>query len=175
MSALIIGRDQTIEFLGIACKGAWFKVTPDWHERDDAQYKAVIVTFRGTDALSNQSFIRDQMREDRNLPGRLNRWIDYLKAQGNCSVFTIGVDARFGGAVCYHPPLQDVEIISAPFCIAKLGDEVDGYIVQRAFDNKFREIMEAAHITSGEAAIHILDKLIVAGALQGHHYTHEYE
>lgn len=173
MSALVIGREKMYEFLAPSCEGRWFKVIPDIEE--DTRYKAVIVVLKGPDAESQKNFLRDQMREDRNTVGRLDRWIEFLVKQPWASIFTVGVSARFGGAPVFHKPSGEIEVISAPFVIAKLGDEVDGYVVQRGFDNCYRQVIDNTNGDDDEAATLILEKLVESGAIKGYVYTHEYQ
>lgn len=179
MSALVIGRNQVHEFLGVSCPDTWFKVVPD-EVTEDTRYRALIVVCTGPNAKANQNFLRDQIREDRNNVGRLNRWIDFLTRQNWASVFTVGVESRFGGGVVFHKPnpdgnsVGDEELISAPFCITRLGDNFDGYVIQRAFDNAFRQVVDNTNGDDDEAAQLILNQLIEAGALKGYTYVHEY-
>lgn len=172
MSALVIGREKMFVFLGPNCKGTWFKVVPD--QTEDTRYKAVIVSIRGGNAEAHKNFLRDQMRGDRNNVEQLDRWIEFLIKQEWAAVWTVGVQGRFGGAVVFHKPSGEIEVIPQPYCIGRLGDEFDAYVVQRAFNNKFQSMADNPKMDDNDIARFLLDQLEDVGALKGCVYEHEY-
>lgn len=172
MSALVIGRNEFFEFLAPGCKGTWFKVSVDLGAQ--VGYHTIIVTLKGDDAERHKNFLRDAMRGDNADLGKLNRWIEFLVLQPWATVFTIGTKERYGGAVVYHKPHGEISVMSQPYCLGRLGDDFDGYIIQRAFDNIFASVTDNGK-DDDEAAELILEKLEEAGAIFGKIFRHEYK